>query len=121
MIKLSDLTDQELISILSVHTSFRRRHRKSVAVRAARLLLAGYSLRETMRTTLLCKNTLSNIRRDLSEAFPLVCGCGREAGHSGWCWWRLNRSPKRKAFLAKWKRTRSKDAKAVNRVCSHGA
>lgn len=41
------------------------------------------------------------------------CGCGKQAGHNGWCSWRFRRSHRRRAFIASW-------ASGNRRRTSHG-
>jgi len=75
-------------------------------MRACAMLDKGYSIREVARMTGLAKQTVQTIKDQtayyLGEYDEVKCGCGGKAGHRGWCWWRLQRSPKRRAFLARW-------------------
>jgi hypothetical protein len=72
---------------------------KKVAVKAE--LLAGNSLRGTVATTGVAKNTVSLIKKELSltETEIPLCECGQPATHKGWCQYRIERSPRRKAYL----------------------
>lgn len=79
---------------------------------AEELLLAGWSVRKVSQITGHHRDTICKIRLGLlaviedecGELPPLTCECGAPHGHRGWCKERVNRSPKRKKFLARWHR-----------------
>lgn len=65
------------------------------------MLGEGYSIREIARAAGLAKQTVQTIKDQMAREYEetVKCGCGGVAGHKGWCWWRLERSPARQAYL----------------------
>lgn len=64
----------------------------------------GKSIRETMEETGVAKQTIMKIRKAVVEmadekGTPILCECGKPAGHNGWCKERLAKKPARKEFL----------------------
>jgi hypothetical protein len=72
---------------------------------ACMLLDAGYSIREVARAVGHAKRTIEYFKAQLAycpgEYDEVKCGCGDKAGHRGWCVWRLTRSERRQAYLAR--------------------
>lgn len=66
---------------------------------AVRLFNEGLSLRQVCRAVGIVKHTATAYRK-LSTR--VVCECGRSIDHKGWCWWRLQNSPKRQEFMKRW-------------------
>lgn len=66
------------------------------------LFRAGRSTRDVMAVLNVANKTANNWRRIALKDYKALCGCGQEAGHRGWCSFRLKESPKRRAFLMRW-------------------
>jgi transposase len=62
-------------------------------------LKSGESVREAAKEVGVAKNTVLRIRERIKEELPEKCGCGRPAGHKGWCKGRLAKSPERQAVV----------------------
>ena len=74
-----------------------------------KLLVDGFSIRETSRITGVAKVTIGRMVADINSGLewdgqpPLRCTCGKElTKHRGWCRDRYERSPKRQAFMKRW-------------------
>lgn len=78
-----------------------------IHIEIARCLRAGMSLRSVAAKFSVSINTVSLRRKNLIENGVQLdpCACGRSAGHSGWCSVRYAASPRRQAFIQKWKST----------------
>ena len=64
-------------------------------------LLAGAGIRAAASAAGVSKVTVNRYRRLLvASGVTLYCGCGKTAGHNGWCAWRYRQSPARQAFIA---------------------
>ena len=86
---------------LQVSYSRMRVRKTSKGRLAAYLLGAGKSIREVARMSGISKKTVNDIRKDVMRNSDVLCGCGQEAGHNGWCSFRYDRSPARQAFMAR--------------------
>lgn len=73
-------------------------HKIEQRKQAEALLMAGDSVREVHRKTGLAGNTITNVRNGIKDALP-PCGCGKPAGHNGWCQSRYEKSPERQAVM----------------------
>lgn len=76
-------------------------HPKRVEIK--RLLAAGNSIRVIARTVGCVTNTV----RRYAEMYQMkaTCPCGQDAGHQGWCAYRIAFSPNRRGFLCdQWER-----------------
>lgn len=62
-------------------------------------LQSGASVREAAKEVGVAKKTVLRIRERIKEELPEKCGCGRPAGHKGWCKGRLAKSPERQAVV----------------------
>lgn len=67
----------------------------------AYLLGAGKSLREVESMTGVSRKTVNDIRRSVFQNADVLCGCGQEAGHKGWCSFRYAQSPERQAMMTR--------------------
>lgn len=72
--------------------------------RAREALLRGESIRRVRDLTGLSLATITALRKEIraSTATPILCACGQDASHRGWCAVRFAKSPKRQAFMAGW-------------------
>jgi hypothetical protein len=71
--------------------------------------LAGDSIRNAARTGGVSKLTAEKFYKDFkSEGLvqPL-CGCGKEAGHNGWCSHRYKQSQSRQTFMEHWNKPKN--------------
>lgn len=87
---------------------------------AAKMLLQGETATRTARTIKLSRTTVNRLRRSLQlQGFVIKgCGCGRAAGHRGWCRYRIdNFAPDRSFtnFIEGGKPTRLSKTRHFNR------
>lgn len=68
---------------------------------AAYLLGMGRSIREVESLVGISKKTVNDIRKSIMRNADVLCGCGQEIGHKGWCSFRYDRSPARQAFMSR--------------------
>lgn len=76
-------------------------HKRSRLLEA---LMLGLSIREAMKHSGVAINTARRYSR-LNGPFKCPCGRPRQT-HRGWCSERLKRSPLRREFLARWRKSR---------------
>lgn len=73
---------------------------KRVAIK--NLLMDGNSVRNIAAAVGCSKLTVGRYKR--LYAVSAKCGCGKSAGHNGWCWFRIQFSPQRcEWFRERWK------------------
>jgi hypothetical protein len=70
--------------------------------KAIPLFRAGYSTREVMRLVGISNGTAIKFRRIALRKIDVHCGCGKQAGHKGWCSYLYQRHPKRQEFMKRW-------------------
>ena len=70
---------------------------------AAQLLLAGHSLRNTAAIVGLSNVTVLRLKKEMRlDLSSVLCGCGRQATHKGWCSVRYAASGRRQEFMKSW-------------------
>lgn len=77
--------------------------------------LDGVSVRSVARRFGCAKGTALRYRK-IAEArygFLPACGCGRPAGHKGWCTGRVRKSAARQALLTRWGRWQLRPVRRV--------
>lgn len=90
------------VSLNAEQTYSRLSVRKPTKYRlAAYLLGAGKSTREVESMIGISKKVVNDIRRSIFQNTDVLCGCGQEAGHRGWCSFRYDQSPARQATMAR--------------------
>jgi len=67
-----------------------------------RLLRSGRGIRNSARLAHVCRFTARVIWMQIRQSEKIMCGCGREITHKGWCKVRFQRSAKRQKFVRKW-------------------
>jgi len=73
------------------------------------LTLAGASVRTIKEKTGRATNTVIHYRNFVLSGNEVLCGCGRDIKHQGWCKFRMARHPKRRDFMTRWSRHRKID------------
>lgn len=63
-----------------------------------RLFLAGESIRKASTIVGVSKITAHSYRKKIKQV--ILCACGQDAKHKGWCAHRFSKSPKRQAWMA---------------------
>ena len=65
---------------------------------------AGFSIRESGRIANVVFNTALKYfhRFNAGQQSPILCPCGKLSTHKGWCFHRIIRSEKRRAFMSRW-------------------
>lgn len=88
-----------------------------LAASIRQLLFLGRSTRTIAAELGLNKGTVDRHRRlylaERGTFADIVCPCGQQAFHRGWCSERLKHSPARQAFLARWMEGRQRQPKLI--------
>lgn len=67
----------------------------------------GGSIRDVARAVGVSNNTVLRYRKLLNADEIAKCGCGKQGGHAGWCWYRLRQKPQRPNFMREARRSGS--------------
>lgn len=81
---------------------------ESICADVRELLLDGDGILQVARVMGVSRSVVRRIERDLrARGCALMCPCGRDARHQGWCRVRYQRSVARSAFIAGWRDKKS--------------